>query len=420
MSFTHVCICLLLQKASSRDAKDTLAAELAGLEEERAALATQIDTSTRTREHLEGTAKDSEQRWVETEKRFASVRDELAKRKEQLAAYDARLGQLAQQQSALADALSENDVQARSLGHKIQRHNAETEATQRGIEHMMREYEWIRAESQFFGKAHTDYDFAATNPDAVRRELATLMAEQQKLEGTINKKVASMISEADRKYQVSDCGRVLWCMSSWTLTVQWQDLQEHKAKVEQNKAQIHASIDELDRKKVEALEATFMQVNRDFGTLYAKFLPGVTATLSKVNGDILSGLEMNVCFGNVWKDSLTELSGGQRSLMALSLILALCRYKAAPLYILDEIDAALDPSHTENIGDIISSEFSNSQFVVVSLKEGFYRNCNALFEVELDESIQSSRVKRTVKGGKASQMTEPAMAKEGGGGKKRK
>jgi hypothetical protein len=43
------------------------------------------------------------------------------------------------------------------------------------------------------------------------------------------------------------------------------------------------------------------------------------------------------------------------------------------LYILDEIDAALDNSHTENIGDIISSEFSNSQFVVVSLKEGSAR-----------------------------------------------
>jgi structural maintenance of chromosome 2 len=163
-------------------------------------------------------------------------------------------------------------------------------------------------------------------------------------------------------------------------------------------------------------------VTKDFGNLYSKFLPGVTATLSKVNGDILQGLEMNVCFGSVWKDSLTELSGGQRSLMALSLILALCRYKAAPLYILDEIDAALDPSHTENIGDIISSEFSNSQFIVVSLKEGFYRNCNALFEVELDESIQSSRVKRTAKSNNKQQQQSAAAAGggEGKAGKKRK
>ncbi len=38
---------------------------------------------------------------------------------------------------------------------------------------------------------------------------------------------------------------------------------------------------------------------------------------------------MRVAFGGVWKESLTELSGGQRSLLALSLILALCRHEGA-------------------------------------------------------------------------------------------
>ncbi len=54
-----------------------------------------------------------------------------------------------------------------------------------------------------------------------------------------------------------------------------------------------------------------------------------------------------MAFGDVWKDSLTELSGGQRSLLALSLVLALCKYKPAPIYILDEVDAALDLNHTQ-------------------------------------------------------------------------
>ena len=51
---------------------------------------------------------------------------------------------------------------------------------------------------------------------------------------------------------------------------------------------------------------------------------------------------MKVGFQDNWKESLTELSGGQRSLLALSFILALLKYKPAPLYILDEIDSALD------------------------------------------------------------------------------
>lgn len=43
-----------------------------------------------------------------------------------------------------------------------------------------------------------------------------------------------------------------------------------------------------------------------------------------------------MAFGSVWKETLTELSGGQRSLLALSLILSLLLFKPAPMYILDE------------------------------------------------------------------------------------
>ena len=52
----------------------------------------------------------------------------------------------------------------------------------------------------------------------------------------------------------------------------------------------------------------------------------------------LAGLEVRVAFGDVWKESLTELSGGQRSLLALSLILAMLLFKPAPIYILDEVN----------------------------------------------------------------------------------
>ena len=68
-------------------------------------------------------------------------------------------------------------------------------------------------------------------------------------------------------------------------------------------------------------------------------------------------LHLQVAFGGKWKDSLSELSGGQRSLVALSLILALLLFKPAPLYILDEVDSALDLSHTQNIGQMLKDHF---------------------------------------------------------------
>ena len=58
---------------------------------------------------------------------------------------------------------------------------------------------------------------------------------------------------------------------------------------------------------------------------------------------------------------MLTLVGVCRSLVALSLILAMLLFKPAPLYILDEVDAALDLSHTQNIGQMIRSHFKHSQ-----------------------------------------------------------
>ena len=97
-----------------------------------------------------------------------------------------------------------------------------------------------------------------------------------------------------------------------------------------------------------------------------------------------------------WKESLSELSGGQRSLLALSLILALLLFKPAPMYILDEIDAALDLSHTQNIGSMLRTHFKNSQFIIVSLKEGMFNNANVLYRTKFVDGV--STVARTTPG----------------------
>ncbi len=73
------------------------------------------------------------------------------------------------------------------------------------------------------------------------------------------------------------------------------------------------------------------------------------------------------------------LTVGGRSLIALSLIMALLQYSPAPMYILDEVDAALDLSHTQNIGRLIRTRFKGSQFIVVSLKDGMFGNANRIF-----------------------------------------
>ncbi len=69
------------------------------------------------------------------------------------------------------------------------------------------------------------------------------------------------------------------------------------------------------------------------------------------------------------------------------------RFKPAPLYILDEVDSALDLNHTQNIGRMIRQHFPQSQFLVVSLKEGMFSNANVIFRTKFVDGV--STVTRT-------------------------
>ena len=161
---------------------------------------------------------------------------------------------------------------------------------------------------------------------------------------------------------------------------------------------------------MEHVVGVFYKVNQYFGKIFEQLLPGATAKMTlvelggpKAGGDQIInelikqpkvfGCEIKVAFNGVWKENLGELSGGQRSLLALSYLMATLKYKSAPFYILDEIDAALDLSHTENLGHMLSQNFPDSQFIIISLKEGVYKASNVLYKTGLiDGKSQVTRI----------------------------
>ncbi|OBA25141.1 hypothetical protein HANVADRAFT_4053, partial [Hanseniaspora valbyensis NRRL Y-1626] len=156
--------------------------------------------------------------------------------------------------------------------------------------------------------------------------------------------------------------------------------------IEGDKKKIQDTIETLNQHKIDTLLETYEKVTVDFGNIFKELLPNSFAKLVILpNKLITDGLEVKVKLGSIWKESLVELSGGQRSLVALSLILALLQFKPAPMYILDEVDAALDLSHTQNIGHLIKTRFKGSQFIVVSLKEGMFTNANRVFRTRFQD-----------------------------------
>ncbi|XBW34566.1 hypothetical protein QEN19_000129 [Hanseniaspora menglaensis] len=160
--------------------------------------------------------------------------------------------------------------------------------------------------------------------------------------------------------------------------------------IEADKKKIEDTIETLNQHKIDTLLQTYKKVTVDFGNIFKELLPNSFAKLVLLSDKpITEGLEVKVKLGAIWKESLVELSGGQRSLVALSLILALLQFKPAPMYILDEVDAALDLSHTQNIGHLIKTRFKGSQFIVVSLKEGMFTNANRVFRTRFQDGTST-------------------------------
>lgn len=160
------------------------------------------------------------------------------------------------------------------------------------------------------------------------------------------------------------------------------ELQRLRDKILNDKEKILAFISQIDDKKMDALRASYERINSDLNKVFAVLLPGSQANLKTVDpNDLSKGVFFDVKLGTT-STTISCLSGGQRSLLALSLIFSLLLYKPCPLYILDEIDAALDLNHTHNIGVLIKRSFPQSQFVIVSLKDGLFSNANVLLKTK--------------------------------------
>ncbi|XP_061684622.1 structural maintenance of chromosomes protein 2 [Syngnathoides biaculeatus] len=264
---------------------------------------------------------------------------------------------------------NEAHLQIKKLEHNISKHIKDSQEAADAVTRMLEEHDWIQSERQQFGQPNSSYDFKTNNPREAGQRLKKLKETTGKLERNINKRAMNMLNEAEERYN---------------------DLMKKKRIVENDKAKILQTIKELDQKKNEALNVAWQKVNKDFGSIFSTLLPGSSAKLAPPQGcGVLDGLEFKVALGNIWKENLSELSGGQRSLVALSLILAMLLFKPAPIYILDEVDAALDLSHTQNIGQMLRRHFTHSQFVVVSLKDGMFTNANVLFKTKFVDGMST-------------------------------
>lgn len=132
---------------------------------------------------------------------YEGARAELEAKREAIASANKELKGLIARRDAAAKGASKADMDARKLEHKVARMQRERAAAEKTVEEMQAAHSWIEAEKQFFGKAHTDYDFAARKPEQAARRLKQLRGQLATLAKSLNKKVIGMIETAEKEYK---------------------------------------------------------------------------------------------------------------------------------------------------------------------------------------------------------------------------
>ena len=131
---------------------------------------------------------------------------------------------------------------------------------------------------------------------------------------------------------------------------------------------IYSFIENIDNKNNEAISETFDNVKKSFSKFF-KYLTGNGKGTMELSQD-KKAIHISVSFNEDQKNaqSMYQLSGGQKTAAGVALIFALSTIEPPPFYILDEIDAALDPNYRVNLANLIKELSKNNQFIISTFK----------------------------------------------------
>ncbi len=187
------------------------------------------------------------------------------------------------------------------------------------------------------------------------------------------------------------------------LAAQIADILDAKSQL----AQLIAKIDEDSRSR---FSETFETVRKEFQEMFRKLFGGGKADAILENPqDILeSGIEILARPPGKELQSISLLSGGERALTALALVLAIFRSKPSPFCILDEVDAPLDEANTGRFAAIIKEFLVQSQFILITHNKRMMTVADILYGVTMQEPGVSKKVAVRFDRGAASEAASPA------------
>ncbi len=157
------------------------------------------------------------------------------------------------------------------------------------------------------------------------------------------------------------------------------------------KTSLLRSIDELDTRARERFVTIFDEVKKEFNFVFSKFFEGGQAdlVLSDPGNPLTSKIDIAVRMKGKRLKVINQLSGGERTLLAVSLLLALYLVKPAPFCILDEIDAPLDDANVVRFNKFLRDLSQRTQVVIITHNRATMEYADYLYGLTMEKPGQS-------------------------------
>lgn len=144
-------------------------------------------------------------------------------------------------------------------------------------------------------------------------------------------------------------------------------------------------IEEIDEKMQDIFASAFEDTRAAFNTVFPVLFPGGTGSIHLTDPDNLltTGIEVTVKPAGKKIERLSLLSGGERSLAAVALLIAIFKARPSPFYIMDEVEAALDDANLGRLLQIFEDLRQTSQLIVITHQKRTMEIADALYGVSM-------------------------------------
>ncbi len=404
------------ESAATELAQDVAALQAEGqqLQEKVASARVQLGQSTEKLESARREHRHHQRAIEESRRQYEVAREQIERRQEQIARYEESLietqresGVAEQQIETVADALSQISEQvrdatahvekvterlhaARSRAHQFDRDYNALEMSRREVEikretleeHVLSELELdlTQAYPEYRDKRSTAGEaFPAIDRDASDSELLALRKEIKAL-GNVN------LDAIDEEAQLEE--RNL-------------DLIKQVEDIDQAREQLTKLVAELETVSRDRFQEVFETIRSHFAGpegMFRKLFGGGQADLVLLPNEagevdwLESGIEVRAKPPGKEPRVLSQLSGGEKAMTAVALLLAIFKSKPSPFCILDEVDAPLDEANVERFCASLRPFLEHSHFIVITHHKRTMQSCDQLYGVTMQERGVSKRV----------------------------